>query len=233
MKSQLDIVDFHTHILPEVDHGCDTVETALKQLKLAKSAGVNRIVLTPHFYPHIDSLDEFLQKRSAAYGKLIETIGENTADYPDVRLGCEVLVCEGISKLPKIEELCISGTKTLLLELPFSDFSRKIVDDVENLIDSGFEVVLAHADRYAKENIAKLLTVGAKLQLNADALACIFVPKSLKRWLSSECVVAIGSDIHMLNRCYYYSFRKASAIISKKYASVVEFSDKIWQTSKK
>ena len=232
MISQLDIVDFHTHILPEVDHGCDSLETALKQLKLAKSAGVKRVVLTPHFYPHIDSLDEFLQKRSDAYTKLIAAIGDSN-DYPDVRLGCEVLICEGISKMPKIEELCIAGTKTLLLELPFSDFSRKYIDDVETLIDSGFDVVLAHADRYARENITKLLAVGAKLQLNADALCSIFVPGGLKRWLSSECVAAIGSDIHMLSRRYYRDFSKASARVSKRYASVVELSDKIWQASKK
>lgn len=232
MTSRLDFVDFHTHILPEVDHGCDSVETALKQLRLAKGTGVGRVVLTPHFYPHVDNLEDFLKNRENAYTKLLEAMGDSL-EYPDVRLGCEVLVCEGISKMPRIEELCIKGTKTLLLELPFSDFSRKYVEDVESLIDNGFDVVLAHADRYEHKNIDMLLSVGAKIQLNADSLSCIFIRRAIKRWLIDGYVAAVGSDIHMLNKLYYSNFRRACNYLSKNCVSVTEATDKIWDSSVK
>ena len=34
-NKKIDLVDFHSHILPRADHGSDSVETSLKQLKLA------------------------------------------------------------------------------------------------------------------------------------------------------------------------------------------------------
>lgn len=229
MDDQVDVVDFHTHILP-IDHGSDSLETSLKQLKLAKAFGVNRIILTPHFYPHADDLGAFLEKRSEAYSELLSAMGDSD-EYPEVRLGCELLICEGIYKMPDIDKLCISGTKTLLLELPFSDFSSRYVDDVETLISSGYDVVLAHADRYVPYNIEKLISVGAKIQLNADALCSIFQTKAIKSWLTDGYVVAVGSDIHNLNKASYNRFGRARKLILKKYASVISASDRIWEDS--
>ena len=231
MDDQFDIVDFHSHILP-IDHGCDSLQTALSQLKLAKSAGVKRIVLTPHFYPHIDDLGAFLEKRSEAYSALVSEIS-NFDEYPDIILGCELLICEGISNMPDIDELCISGTKTLLLELPFSDFSDRYVDDIETLISRGYNVVLAHADRYNTYNIDKLLSVGARVQINADALCALFLSKAIKNWLSGGYVSAIGSDIHMLNKKYYNRFKRAGKLILKKYPAVILASDEIWNSATK
>ena len=233
MNSQLDVVDFHTHILPGVDHGCDSLETSLRQLKLAKEMGVSRIVLTPHFYPHVDNPEEYVEKRRAEYEALVEALSPVADEYPDIRLGCEVLICEGISKLSQIGELCIKGTKTLLLELPFSDFSKRYIEDVENLISMGYDVILAHADRYRPENIDMLVEVGAKIQLNADSLCSMFLPMAIKRWLKDESVVALGSDIHMLNKTYYKRFLRAMNLLSKKYKNIITCSDKIWDITEK
>ncbi len=232
MDSRLDIVDFHTHILPGADHGCDSINTALGQLKLAKAAGVDRVLITPHFYPHADNVDEFTAKRYNAYQELIAAIGDSD-EYPDVRLGCELLICEGISNMRGIDKLCITDTKALLLELPFSDFSKRYVDDAEALIAQGYEVIMAHADRYAPSKIEEFISVGAKLQINADSLCGLFIPNALKRWLSGGAAVAIGSDIHMLDKRAYRLFAKARRLVCKKYGTIIAQSDRIWQSSKK
>ena len=41
--------DLHTHILPAVDDGAQTVEDALELLRMEKQSGVERVVLTPQF----------------------------------------------------------------------------------------------------------------------------------------------------------------------------------------
>ena len=46
------MVDFHSHILPGVDHGSASLEMSVEMLKTAKKAGVATIVATPHFYKH-------------------------------------------------------------------------------------------------------------------------------------------------------------------------------------
>ena len=202
-----EIVDFHAHILPGADHGSDSVETSLKQLTLAKNASVNTIIATPHFYPHVHSVEEFLKIRNQAYLSL-ESAKE--ADMPKIILGAEVLLCVGIDRLAGIDKLCIEGTKTILIELPFADFSSDYVETVVGLIESGYEVILAHAERYNPAHIEQLRSVGAKLQLNAKVLSTRFVLCSIRTWLKEGSVVAIGSDIHGVDPVAYKNFKKAT-----------------------
>ena len=224
-KQTVDIVDFHSHILPGVDHGCSSLEVTKLQLTYAKDNGVSRIIATSHFYPHIHFIDAFLQKREKAYEAL------KTIDFdgiPEVRLGAEVFICENLHNLEGLENLCIAGTKVLLLELPYVNDSLDSVETVSALIDRGFNIVLAHADRYRAEEIDRLIAIGARLQLNADALSGLFVRPSVRKWLKQGVVAAIGSDIHKKDKSAYSRFVRAKKKVSKYLGSIVEQSDAIW-----
>ena len=225
----MDFVDFHAHILPYADHGSSSIEVSLSQLSLAREHGIKRIVLTPHYYPHRENPDSFIARREKCYNKLLRSISD---DYPDVRLGSEVLMCDNIEEIPNLDDLCIRGTRILLLELPFTDFSPSYVDSVRSLISMGYDVVLAHADRYDPENIDSLISVGAKIQLNADSLSSLLLKKHIKRWLSDRRVYAIGSDIHGADKAAYKRFTKALSKIEN--TEVIEkYSDMIWELSSK
>ena len=56
-------IDFHSHILPQADHGSDGIETSLAQLALLRDAGVWCLAITPHFYPQEEGVTSFLDKR--------------------------------------------------------------------------------------------------------------------------------------------------------------------------
>ena len=43
------LVDIHTHIIPGIDDGSDSVEETFDLLKEAASIGITDIVLTPHY----------------------------------------------------------------------------------------------------------------------------------------------------------------------------------------
>lgn len=214
------IIDFHAHILPKADHGSDSVETSLAQIELSKSAGIDVIVATPHFYPHKHSLEKFLERRNSAFDVLMQNTDAN------ILCGAEILLCDYFENLDGIDRLCIDGTKTLLIELPFSHYKDSYTNSVEKLIDRGYDVIIAHADRYAKENIYKLIDVGAKIQLNVSSLSGLFVKKHIKAWLDLEDAVAIGSDIHMLNRESYKKFNKAKVKLKDKLNFIMEESAK-------
>ena len=203
----MNIIDFHTHILPKADHGSDSVDTSIMQINMAKEAGVNSIVSTSHFYPHRHEALAFLKRRNDAYDKL-KGSGCLSADI-DVRLGAEVLLCAGIERLPNLEKLCFEGTKILLIELPFSDFIPEYEDSVHALCDLGYEVVLAHADRYPPKEIESVLFDNVKIQLNAEGLCGLFKNKKLYEWIDKGLVVGIGSDIHMTDKKAYKQFNKA------------------------
>jgi protein-tyrosine phosphatase len=202
------IIDFHSHIIPKLDHGTGSVETSLGQLNLAKKNNVDIIVATSHFYPHMHNAKSFFEKRSLCYDELKKAIEK--CDLPKIILGAEVLVCEGINRLPDLELLCIENTRALLLELPFGiTVGDTFVKTFKDLIENGYDVVLAHADRYDPNNIEKLVDVGAKIQLNASALSRLSIKKHIKSWINRGIVVAIGSDIHGQDASAYKRFKRA------------------------
>ena len=139
-------IDFHAHILPAADHGCADVRTSIQQLTLAKQAHVDTVIATPHFYPQLESIDEFLLRRKQCSQKLAEAIYNK--DLPEVLVGAEVQLCPGMDRMEGLQQLCIQGTNILLLELP-PHYSLRTFDNViDNLIyGHRLKVVLAHIDR--------------------------------------------------------------------------------------
>lgn len=200
------LIDFHTHIIPWADHGSSSVETSLFQLGSAFEAGVDTVVATPHFYPQYENAEKFLTRRNACYERLKQHL---TEEHPNVVLGAEILICDNIETMPSLEQLCIEGTRILLIELPFTDFSDSFVYSVKMLIRQGYIVVLAHADRYSPSNIDRLVAAGAKIQLNVDSLSRLFMQPHIRRWVDDRRVVALGSDIHGSDKKAYKRFEKA------------------------
>lgn len=222
----IDIVDFHSHILPNADHGSDSLETSLTQLKLAMEHGVKRIVATPHFYPHRHTLEKFLTRRDGAYKLLADNM---SADFPSIKLGAEILVCEGLENLAGLESLTVEGTNLLLLELPFTELRNGYVDSVKKIIKNGFDVMLAHVDRYPHEDILRLIDIGVtKLQINAEALAKLFKDKRLFEFVEDGYVFAIGSDIHGADKKAYKKFTKAKLALGDSIFEIKEKSNAIW-----
>lgn len=53
------LVDLHTHILPGVDDGAETIEQSLALLEAERQNGVEAVVFTPHFLPQNETPDGF------------------------------------------------------------------------------------------------------------------------------------------------------------------------------
>lgn len=193
-------LDYHAHVLPGCDHGSDGLETSLKQVAMAASAGIGTICATPHFYPHRETIDAFLHRRSEAADLLRRNLPPTS---PNIRLGAEVLICERMEHMDGLSCLCREGTNELLLEMPFYTWSESIRETLSLLCErQDIRVVMAHAERYPAEDIERLISYGVPLQLNA---ACLMSPLHRKRylsWIENGYVQYLGSDIHMLGDGY-------------------------------
>lgn len=203
------IIDFHSHILPAVDHGCSDVGEALRQLEIVKSAGVDTIVATPHFYPNAIDTESFLRRIESASRMLLRAA--DTASLPTVYVGAEVLYCDSLEQMEGLERLCIGGTDLLLLELPLGRWNDALFYTAEALLKR-FTVILAHVDRYAREQrqaLFDLLSMGALAQINAAALLSLGMRRRLRPFLHSPSLVAVGSDLHGANAELYEQFLSA------------------------
>ncbi len=220
------MVDFHSHILPCMDHGSKSLEESLAQLDLACEYGVDKIIATSHFYPHMHSVEGYLKKRDESYALLRENM---RPEHPEIKLGAEVLLCQGMEKLDNLEKLCIDGADYILLEIPFNDYDSSLVESVWKIQSKGIaRVILAHAERYNPKIIEDFIEIGAKIQLNAHCLTKLFLKSHIASWLKRGLVVALGSDIHGVNDVAYKRFVKAIEKLGPYREAIASESDRIW-----
>lgn len=206
-------LDYHAHVLPGCDHGSDGVETSRKQLAMASAAGIRTLCATPHFYPHKESISSFLQRREKSAQLLRESL---TADAPQLRLGAEVLICDGMEQLDGLSRLCREETDELLLEMPFYEWPDPIWETLYRLLERrDIQIVLAHADRYPSENVDQLIRDGMPLQLNVECLSKPLRRRRYLSWIESGAVRYLGSDIHMLGKGYR-DFEKSRRLLEKR-----------------
>lgn len=211
------IIDFHSHVLRGVDHGCVNTEQSVAQFNLMSRFGTEKIVATSHFSPEINSVEGFRSRVDSAVRAITNT--ELALPEIDLCLGAEVLVCDGLENLEGLDRLCIRGTNTLLLELPFGiNLNRSIVGVVEQIIDRGYTVVLAHIDRYLESNergINSLLAAGAVAQVNAMSMFSFGIRRRVMPYIESDHVCALGSDLHKVDTSLYKKF----SLLKKKIGS--------------
>lgn len=140
------MIDFHTHILPGMDDGSKTVSESLQLLRMERQQGVGLAVLTPHYYSGQNSPETFLRRRQRSWQALSDALEEG---MPKLLLGAEVQYFESIGNLETIQDLCIEGTRLLLLEMPFCRWNERTVQTVLSLNGTdGIRIVLAHVERY-------------------------------------------------------------------------------------
>ena len=215
------IVDFHSHILPGIDDGADSLETSLKMLSVSKSQGVETIVSTSHYYNFRESVDSFISRRDDAAYKLLKHINEHDLDLPEIVVGAEVRLFPDISREENLSKLCIEGTKNILIEMPYSTWSGWMYNEIYAIITRGYTPIMAHIERYPgpvseKEITGKLLSMDVLVQCNADSFSDWKLKRFVKKLIKQGRLTVIGSDCHNLEQRISH-IDDAICYITKKY----------------
>lgn len=201
--NQRPIIDLHSHVLPQMDDGCESGAVSVQLLQQLYCQGVRLVCATSHFYSKQESIESFLQRRRRAAASLGDVLEEiKTEDIPVIRLGAEVAYFHGISQEPGLNELCLGGTKSLLLELPFFQWEPHQMEEVASLcLDYGYHVILAHPERFSHvstywKDIERLLALPVALQINADSLLHRHTRKVARELLEYARYPLLSSDCH-------------------------------------
>lgn len=202
--SKLSLTDFHSHCLPQVDDGAANVDMAVAMLRAAAAQGATTVAATPHFYIGQHVVPTFLKDRQAAYEQLRPHL---TEDMPQLLMGAEVLIREGISRFD-MRPLCLEGTDILLVEMPFMAPPCWALEELSRLVDhQGVTLMYAHLDRYlpwySHSDFEMLMDLpGSIMQVNADSIADKKYFGSLCRHLPNTSRMVLGSDMHNMDyRC--------------------------------
>lgn len=192
------MIDFHSHILPQIDDGSQSLEESSRLLRELAAQKVDLVALTSHFYAHERTPAQFLERRQQAYERLQTVLAD---DMPRVKLGAEVLYFRGITRMQELPSLRLQGTRLLLLEMPFAAWSDGEVREVIDLShDPDFVVLLAHIERYMKYQKAdvwdRLLSEGVMMQSNAGFFLPFLSQRRAVRMVREGRIHVLGTDCH-------------------------------------
>ena len=201
--TQSGYIDFHTHILPRIDDGSKSSDESLSMIRTEASQGVNRIVLTPHFYAEREGRS-FFDKRIGSYDRLMEVIWDAGISDMSFLLGAEVCYFPGMGESSFMRELCIGDY--MLLEMPFFQWDQAVVTDVTKLIErQGIKPVIAHIERYRpfQKDLSywdAVFELPVIPQMNTEAFLGGFFDRRKNLKLFRDMNVIIGTDCHRCDR---------------------------------
>ncbi len=197
------IVDFHTHILPEMDDGSSSAEMSAEMLREEFRQGIGSVILTPHFYANHDKPERFLARRQRAFEKLLEAVGES-ADVPKLLLGAEIHYFDGMSDCEYLDEFVIEGTNCVLVEMPSRHWDERLLVEIASIYPKRrLMPIIAHVDRHlpsvgGKRVFERLASLPVMIQVNAEFFLNFSSKRLALRMLSEGKIHFIGSDCHNL-----------------------------------
>lgn len=212
------MIDWHCHILPDIDDGSRSVNESLRLLKMQAEQGVKTAVATPHFYANDESAEEFLKRREASFLNLKSRL---PAGAPEILLGAEVRYYPGISRMSGLKQLAIEGTRLLLLEMPMSKWTEYTVSELFELAASrNVTLILAHIERYyflqSPDIWENLRNCNILMQANSGFFIGWRTRHKALNLLENGKIQLIGSDCHNINS-RPPQIKKAFDIIQSRY----------------
>ena len=190
------MIDFHTHILPNMDDGSVSAKQSLEMLTMLEEQNVKLVCLTSHFYADREPIDEYIKRRNDAFNQI------NYQGNLELKLGSEVHYYRGISASEDIDKLCLEGTNLLLIELPFeSKINENIINEILSIKNRGYKVVLAHFERYnfSIDDLNLFKRNGILLQSNCEFIIGSFLNSKGIKLLQDGYIDLLGSDCHDLS----------------------------------
>ncbi len=212
------MIDIHTHVLFEVDHGANTIKDSLELLKTLEESGTREIYLTSHYYSDSEPVDSFLERYEERLVKLSEVYTGGVS----LKRGAEVYISPYFASDGVDRRLCLEGTNHMLVELPcWRKLPAWVYTTLQRIISYGVVPIIAHAERYPgtrrKSVIKSLIKIGALLQVDTYS-----VKEELKRarWLIKKNYCDfLASDVHADTE--YLSLSDAIELIYKKFGKDV------------
>jgi len=194
--------DLHTHILPGIDDGPETLDEAIEMGNLAAKLGTDILVATPHR----KDVNEFHSIEKIVHlTKTLNILFTNNEIKIKLLLGME-----NHMSLDLVEDylnglaLTINRSKYMLLEMPFYGSPNYVFPIISQLIDLGITPVLAHPERIEMfqldlKNLYEFLEMGLLTQITAGSLIGFFGYKAKEMsiyMLNKGLVNIIASDTH-------------------------------------
>lgn len=193
--------DFHSHLIPGIDDGAETIEDSLKLIESLMEFGYKKIITTPH------TMDDYYRNTPEVILSGLKTVQDAVKEKGwdvTIEASSEYYLDAGFEELMKEDKLLPFGDNYILFEMGFMAEPHSLNSIVFNLLTAGYKPILAHPERYPFwhnefEKYEAMHDKGVILQLNITSLSGQYSPqvKSIaERLIDQNLIGALGSDCH-------------------------------------
>lgn len=211
--------DWHSHILPGVDDGVQTMAEALEILALYEKLGVKSVWLTPHVMEDVPNTTAHLK---GCFEEL-KAVYKGTAR---LHLAAEYMLDNLFRERLNNEDLLPLGEKKdhLLVETSYYNPPANMYGLLERIKAKGFYPVLAHPERYmymTDGDYMRLKEMGVLFQANLFSFIGVYgkeAKSKTERLLYVGLYDILGTDIHDVEHWRRVSF--VDCIGAKKIAAL-------------
>lgn len=214
--------DFHSHLLPGLDDGVDSIEQSLAILHELYAQGVRKVITTPHIindlYPNShEQIAEALQ----GVQKVVQE------QLPDLQFSAaaEYYLDEWFIEtyLKKAQPLLCLSRNYVLVETNYIDRPAFLEEVFFELQLRGYKVVFAHPERYHYllknfRHFENLTDAGILFQANMMSFTGHYGPqvqKAAEFLMDEKLIHALGSDIHRTEHVHQIAYLKRLPIYQK------------------
>ena len=202
------MIDFHTHILPNIDDGSRSVEETFNLIKEAREAGFNGIILTSHYIENY--YETGIDERELCIKAIQDNLDGKGIDTK-LYLGNEIYITDNVMNL--LEEgkaSTINNSCYVLFEMPLNAEPLNLYDFIYTLQENKLIPVLAHPERYSfiqkePELVYELIQKGCFMQANYGSIIGQYGTKAqyiVKRFFENNMIHFLGSDVHRQGSIY-------------------------------
>ncbi|HPR56785.1 MAG TPA: capsular biosynthesis protein [Bacteroidales bacterium] len=211
--------DMHSHLIPKVDDGSDSLETSVGLIKGMTELGYSRIITTPHIQ------GEFYKNSAATILPGLEQLKRELAKQHvsvQIEAAAEYLIDEKFGEKIKNRDLLTFSNNYLLVEMSFFNEYPHWKDYFFELQIAGYKIILAHPERYSYffrnwNKYEEIKDRGVLFQLNIVSLAGYYsaeVKRIAEKLIENNMIDLVGTDMHNFNylealkkACYERSFK--------------------------
>ena len=202
------MIDFHTHILPNIDDGSKSIEETFNLIEEAEKVGFEGIILTSHYIENYYETDE--PEREVWLNAIIENL-KVKRKKTDLYLANEIYLSENImSLLEEGKASTINNSCYVLFEMPLNNEPLNLYNVIYSLQENKLIPVLAHPERYSfvqkePELIYDLIQKGCLMQANYGSILGQYGKKAqfiVRKFLQNNLIHFLGSDVHRQNTIY-------------------------------
>ena len=226
------MIDLHSHILPGLDDGAQTIDNALEMARIAQEDGIEKIVATPHLFRN-NFTPQNLRIIEEKRAELVEALDKHNIDI-EIFAGAEVHISHNL--IDEIREnrayLVIHESSYMFVEFPSDHVFQGVKNLFFELMSEGITPIIAHPERNSvfRRNpvmLYDLVQTGAFCQVNSGSITGIYSLRSqdaVNQFLSLGLVHFIASDCHNTESIppkLSSAVEKAAEVIGEKNASAL------------